>query len=137
MHMYIYQQFNNYVNIYKFIYCKISLIFIHILYFVGQIASPYMKLDEDYELFQNLLLEHSIDRPHFSKKYFSLDQIAKITEYATNTYENYIFILFKKLFKKKSTFINNNIKIYYIYNEIIVTSDIIPCTNTHLPNNKN
>ncbi|OUM64227.1 hypothetical protein PIROE2DRAFT_9069 [Piromyces sp. E2] len=49
------------------------------------ISSPYMKLDKDYAQFQKLLLDHSIDRPPFSKKYFTLDQITKITDYATNT----------------------------------------------------
>jgi len=49
-----------------------------------------MKLDEDYSLFQKLILDHSIERPPFSKKYFTLDQITKITDYATNTYENFI-----------------------------------------------
>ncbi|ORX81545.1 hypothetical protein BCR32DRAFT_10110 [Anaeromyces robustus] len=64
------------------------------------ISSPYMKLEEDYALFQNLILKHSIDRPPFSKKYFSLDQISKITEYATNTYFRH-YSLYKYTFTKQ------------------------------------
>jgi len=48
-------------------------------------ASPFMKLQEDYDYFQKLVLMHSIDRPPMSKKYFSLEQMKQITEYATNT----------------------------------------------------
>lgn len=74
------------------------------------ISSPYMKLDEDYALFQNLLLEHSIDRPHFSKKYFSLDQIAKITEYATNTYFRH-YSMYKYTFTKQQKLTLNTIEV--------------------------
>jgi len=62
------------------------ILFIDNMYIYSIKASPYMRLDEDYAYFQNLILMHSIDRPPYSKKYFSLEQIRKITEYATNTY---------------------------------------------------
>jgi len=74
------------------------------------ISSPYMKLDEDYALFQNLLLEHSVDRPHFSKKYFSLDQITKITEYATNTYFRH-YSMYKYTFTKQQKLTLNTIEV--------------------------
>jgi len=74
------------------------------------ISSPYMKLDEDYASFQKLILTHSIDRPPFSKKYFSLEQITKITEYATNTYFRH-YTMYKYTFTKQQKLTLNTIEI--------------------------
>ncbi|ORX56473.1 hypothetical protein BCR36DRAFT_580778 [Piromyces finnis] len=74
------------------------------------ISSPYMKLDEDYALFQKLILDHSIDRPPFSKKYFTLDQITKITDYATNTYFRH-YSMYKYTFTKQQKLTLNTVEI--------------------------
>jgi len=74
------------------------------------ISSPYMKLDEDYSKFQDLVLRHSIDRPPFSKKYFTLDQITKITDYATNTYFRH-YSMYKYTFTKQQKLNFNTIEI--------------------------
>jgi len=73
-------------------------------------SSPYMKLDEDYEYFQKLILMHSIDRPPYSKKYFSLEQIRKITEYATNTYFRH-YTMYKYTFTKQQKLTLNTVQI--------------------------
>jgi hypothetical protein len=73
-------------------------------------SSPYMRLDEDYAYFQNLILMHSIDRPPYSKKYFSLEQIRKITEYATNTYFRH-YTMYKYTFTKQQKLTLNTVNV--------------------------
>ncbi|KAG4100608.1 hypothetical protein H8356DRAFT_302215 [Neocallimastix lanati (nom. inval.)] len=74
------------------------------------IASPFMKLQEDYDYFQKLVLMHSIDRPPMSKKYFSLEQMKQITEYATNTYFRH-YTMYKYTFTKQQKLTLNTIQV--------------------------
>ncbi|KAI8805356.1 flagellar C1a complex subunit C1a-32-domain-containing protein [Cladochytrium replicatum] len=50
--------------------------------------TSFINLAEDFDFFKTLLLQHSVNRPPYSQKVFSLDDLKLITDYALNTYES-------------------------------------------------
>ncbi|TPX62028.1 hypothetical protein SpCBS45565_g07101 [Spizellomyces sp. 'palustris'] len=63
-------------------------------------ASPFINLDKDYTFFKDVLLHHSVHRPPYSQKVFSLAEVKAITEYAVNTYFRH-YLMYKYAFTKK------------------------------------
>ncbi|TPX59155.1 hypothetical protein PhCBS80983_g02658 [Powellomyces hirtus] len=63
-------------------------------------ASPFLHLEKDYEVFKDTLLRHSVHRPPFSQKIFSLAEAKAIDEYAVNTYFRH-YLMYKYAFTKK------------------------------------
>ncbi|KAI9207250.1 flagellar C1a complex subunit C1a-32-domain-containing protein [Polychytrium aggregatum] len=63
-------------------------------------ASPFLNLQKDYEAFKGLLLKHSVHRPPYSQKVFSLEDVKIISEYARNTYFRH-YLMYKYAFTKK------------------------------------
>ncbi|KAJ3207118.1 hypothetical protein HDU67_007673 [Dinochytrium kinnereticum] len=64
------------------------------------ISSPFVHMDKDFAFFKDLLLKHSIQRPPFSEKIFSLSELKAITDYALNTYFRH-YVMYKYVFTKK------------------------------------
>lgn len=64
------------------------------------IASPFIKLEEDYSYFKKLLMQHSVDRPPYSQRIFSFADVTAITGYVTNTYFRH-YSMYKYAFTKK------------------------------------
>ncbi|KAJ3162140.1 hypothetical protein HDU86_005838 [Geranomyces michiganensis] len=63
-------------------------------------ASPFIHLEADYQHFKDTLLRHSVHRPPFSQKVFSLAQVRAIDEYAVNTYFRH-YLMYKYAFTNK------------------------------------
>ncbi|KAI8818502.1 flagellar C1a complex subunit C1a-32-domain-containing protein [Fimicolochytrium jonesii] len=63
-------------------------------------ASPFIHLESDYHFFRDLLLKHSIHRPPFSQKVFSLQEVKIIEEYALNSYFRH-YLMYKYAFTQK------------------------------------
>ena len=49
------------------------------------IASPFVRMEKDYEFFKTLLLKYCINRPPYCQKIYSAEELKSITEYVTNT----------------------------------------------------
>ncbi|KAI8835320.1 flagellar C1a complex subunit C1a-32-domain-containing protein [Chytridium lagenaria] len=64
------------------------------------ISSPFVHMEKDFSFFKDLLLKHSVQRPPFSERIFSLTEVRSITEYALNTYFRH-YIMYKYVFTKK------------------------------------
>ncbi|TPX35096.1 hypothetical protein SmJEL517_g02478 [Synchytrium microbalum] len=63
-------------------------------------TTPFINMEKDYANFKTLLVHHSVQRPPFSQKIFSLAEMKAITEYVTNTYFRH-YLLYKYAFSKK------------------------------------
>ncbi|KAJ3227285.1 hypothetical protein HK099_002649 [Clydaea vesicula] len=64
------------------------------------VSTPFILFESDYNYFKELLLKHSIHRPPYSVRIFSLLQIKQISEYVTNTYFRH-YLMYKYAFTKK------------------------------------
>ncbi|TPX45562.1 hypothetical protein SeMB42_g00660 [Synchytrium endobioticum] len=63
-------------------------------------ATPFIQMDKDYANFRKLVVQHSVQRPPFSLKIFSLGDMKAVTEYVTNTYFRH-YMLYKYAFSKR------------------------------------
>ena len=74
------------------------------------ISTPFDNLQETFQYFKELLLQHSINRPPYSTSLFTIEQVRDITEYVLNTYFKH-FKLYKYAFTKR---VQMNLKLSYV-----------------------
>lgn len=94
---------------------------------------PSLGLEDNFNFFKNLLVDHSIQRPPYSVQIFSLEDVKSITDYVTHTYFRhfklyrwqiylYIYSLFSFSYLHKITREKKQLSIYStIYTIIWVT----------------
>lgn len=62
--------------------------------------TPFLKVNESFEAFKDLLVRHAVQRPPYSVQIFALHDIEPITQFALNTYYRH-FKLYKYAFTEK------------------------------------
>ena len=64
------------------------------------VQSPVLNFESDYDYFKKLMLSHSIYRPPYSVRVFTLNQVRDITEFVTRTYFR-CYGMYKYVFTKR------------------------------------